>query len=134
MWTGACASPMTPGVIRSRRGFALALTVAWIVLPIWEVAGSGRWRSGKLGGQLCFDCRRFGRPDRMALGQQARARADGLPAVLLVGNWSQTINDFSERLAHQTLRSPTTVASAASALARDALDEGWNGSVIPLGC
>lgn len=71
-------------------------------------------------------------PDGLALGQQARARADGLPAVLLVSNWSQTVNDFSERLAHRTLRSPTAVADAASELAHDVLGEGWNGVSVDL--
>lgn len=71
-------------------------------------------------------------PDQMALGQLARARTDGLPAVLLVGNWSQAVNDFSERRAHLTLRSPTAVASAASELSRDALSGGWNGVSVDL--
>ena len=35
--------------------------------------------------------------------QLARAHAHGLPGVLLVANWSNAVNDFSEPLAHKTL-------------------------------
>ncbi|MFL5823393.1 MAG: glycosyl hydrolase family 18 protein [Solirubrobacteraceae bacterium] len=71
-------------------------------------------------------------PDRAARRQRARARADGLPAVLLVGNWSQTVGDFSERLAYRTLRSRTAVDSAASRLAHYVTAGGWSGVSVDL--
>jgi spore germination protein YaaH len=71
-------------------------------------------------------------PDPAALRQLVRAHADGLPAVLLVGNWSQAVGDFSEPLAYRTLRSAAAVASAASAVAQDVVDSGWNGVSVDL--
>lgn len=71
-------------------------------------------------------------PDAIALQQRARAGADGLPAVLLVGNWSQRINDFSEGLAHQTLGSPAAVATAAATVASAAVSGGFTGVSVDL--
>jgi spore germination protein YaaH len=71
-------------------------------------------------------------PHAAVLGQLARAHADGLPAVLLVGNWSQAVGDFSERVAYRTLRSPAAVASAASSLAGYVVAQGWNGVSVDL--
>ena len=71
-------------------------------------------------------------PDRAALRQLARAHADRLPAVLLVGNWSSRINDFSERLAHETLGSRVTAVRAASAVASAVATDGWNGVSVDL--
>lgn len=70
-----------------------------------------------------------GSPDLM---DRAHASAHGLPAVLLIGNWSPAINDFSERLAHQTLGNPVYVRSAASAVATDAARGGWSGVSVDL--
>ena len=72
------------------------------------------------------------RPDRAADRQLARAHADGLPAVLLVGNWSDRVNDFYEPLAHRTLGSPSATARAASSLAQDVVHGGWNGVSVDL--
>jgi spore germination protein YaaH len=72
------------------------------------------------------------RPDAPARRQLARAHADGLPGVLLVGNWSNRVNDFYEPLAYRTLRSPAEVDRAASALARVVRGEGWNGVSVDL--
>ena len=71
-------------------------------------------------------------PDQSQLAQRARAHADGLPAVLLVGNWSPRIDDFSEKLAHQTLGDPGAVQRAASAVAQDVLSGTWNGVSVDL--
>jgi spore germination protein YaaH len=71
-------------------------------------------------------------PDRAALGQLARAHADRLPAVLLIGNWSDAVGDFSERLAYQTLRSPALVAAAAASVASDVASGGWDGVSVDL--
>jgi spore germination protein len=64
--------------------------------------------------------------------QLAAAHAAGLPAVLLVGNYSNQINDFSEPLAYNTLRSPTAIATLATTLAGDVRSEGWDGISVDL--
>ena len=64
--------------------------------------------------------------------QLARAHAHGLPAVLLVANWSNRTNDFSEPLAHKTLGSTQKTDAAASALAADIADGGWDGVSVDL--
>jgi spore germination protein len=64
--------------------------------------------------------------------QLAAAEDAGLPAVLLVGNFSPRINDFSEPLAHRTLRSPSATAALARTLAGDVTSEGWNGISVDL--
>src|SRR5947209_6506538 len=71
-------------------------------------------------------------PDQAARRQLARARADHLPAVLLIGNWSSQVNDFSEPLAYQTLGNRQDTASAARATARDVRAGGWNGASVDL--
>jgi spore germination protein len=71
-------------------------------------------------------------PGSADLAQEARARADGLPAVLLVGNWSPRINDFSEKLAHATLGYVAAVRQAASAVAEDVIKERWAGVSVDL--
>lgn len=75
---------------------------------------------------------RVSAPDRAALRQLARAHADRLPAVVLAGNWSSQINDFSERLAHETLGNRVAAARAASAVARAVATDGWNGVSVDL--
>jgi spore germination protein len=72
------------------------------------------------------------KPDATARRQLARAHADGLPAVLLVGNWSNRVNDFYEPLAYRTLRSPENVDRAAAGLAHDVRHQGWNGVSVDL--
>ena len=71
-------------------------------------------------------------PDQAARRQLLRARADHLPAVLLVANWSARVNDFYEPLAHETLGSRTATDRAASALARSVVRGGWNGVSVDL--
>jgi spore germination protein len=56
----------------------------------------------------------------------------GLPAVLLVANWSNQTNDFSEPLAHETLGSTQKTDDAASALASEVADGGWDGVSVDL--
>jgi spore germination protein YaaH len=75
---------------------------------------------------------RVSTPAAADLTQLARAHARGLPGVLLVGNWSPRINDFSEPLAHRTLGDPATVRSAAAAVAADVRRERWNGVSVDL--
>lgn len=71
-------------------------------------------------------------PDSAARRQLSRSHANGLPAVLLVGNWSNRVNDFYEPLAHQTLGSPARTDGVASTLARAARRGGWNGISVDL--
>ena len=71
-------------------------------------------------------------PTPVDLAQLQRAHADGLPAVLLIGNWSPEINDFSEKLAHQTLGDPAAVRSAATAVAADVTEQHWDGVSVDL--
>jgi spore germination protein len=71
-------------------------------------------------------------PTAVDLRQLARAHADRLPAVLLIGNWSPAINDFSEALAHGTLGDPSAVQRAAAAIAADVMRGHWNGVSVDL--
>jgi len=64
--------------------------------------------------------------------QLAAAHAAGLPAVLLVGNWSDRINDFSEPLAYRTLRSPAAIGKLAASLSGEVTSEGWDGISVDL--
>jgi spore germination protein len=64
--------------------------------------------------------------------QLAAAHAAGLPAVLLVGNFSSKVGDFSEPLAWRTLGSPDAVAALAGKLAADVAGEGWDGISVDL--
>jgi spore germination protein len=64
--------------------------------------------------------------------QLARAHAHGLPGVLLVGNWSDKANDFSEALAHRTLGSTQATDKAAQTLADDVANQGWDGVSVDL--
>lgn len=67
-------------------------------------------------------------PSDGARAQLARAKANHLPAVLLVGNYSERVSDFSEALAYKTLGDPAAVSSAAAAVAKAA--RGWSGVSI----
>ncbi len=64
--------------------------------------------------------------------QLARAHAHGLPGVLLVANWSNAANDFSEPLAHKTLGSTAKTDAAAAALAAAVTAGGWDGVSVDL--
>jgi spore germination protein len=64
--------------------------------------------------------------------QLAAAHASVLPAVLLVGNYSNKINDFSEPLAYKTLASPSAIGKLAATLSADVRSEGWDGISVDL--
>jgi|SRR5579862_1463472 len=64
--------------------------------------------------------------------QLARAHAHGLPGVLLVGNWSDKVNDFSESLAYETLGTSQTTSKATGALAAAVIADGWDGVSVDL--
>ncbi|MGN6723969.1 MAG: glycosyl hydrolase family 18 protein [Marmoricola sp.] len=71
-------------------------------------------------------------PDSSMLTQMRRAHHDHLPAVLLVGNWSSVINDFSERVAHRMLISPRNRRAVAMSLTRSVTRQGWDGINVDL--
>ncbi|HLI58085.1 MAG TPA: glycosyl hydrolase family 18 protein [Solirubrobacteraceae bacterium] len=71
-------------------------------------------------------------PQPVDRAQLAAAHGAGLPAVLLVGNYSNQINDFSESLAYRTLRSPTAISTLATTLTGDVRSEGWDGISVDL--
>jgi spore germination protein len=71
-------------------------------------------------------------PDAAALRQLAAAHTRQLPAILLIGNWSNAIGDFSEPLAHRMLSNPTAIAAVASTLARVVAEQGWDGISVDL--
>jgi spore germination protein len=71
-------------------------------------------------------------PDQAALGQLRAATAAGLPAVLLIGNWSDRINDFSEPLAHRVLGNAAAITADAATLAADVRADGWSGISVDL--
>jgi spore germination protein YaaH len=64
--------------------------------------------------------------------QLAVAHAHGLPAVVLIANWSDKANDFSEPLAYETLGSTAKTDTAASALANDVAAAGFDGVSVDL--
>jgi spore germination protein len=73
-----------------------------------------------------------GAPESEDRAQLAAAHAAGLPAVLLIGNYSSKIEDFSEPLAWRTLGSPAATAALASKLASFVRSEGWDGISVDL--
>lgn len=75
---------------------------------------------------------KVGATDAAARAQLARAHADGLRAELLVGNFSERIDDFSERLAHGLLKSPVRIRQIAETLSATVRQEGWNGISLDL--
>jgi spore germination protein len=75
---------------------------------------------------------RVSAPTSADMAERQRAHADGLPAQLLVGNWSQRINDFSEELAHQTLGNVNAVSLAADSVAGYVIRGHWDGVSVDL--
>jgi spore germination protein len=62
----------------------------------------------------------------------SRAHADKLRGELLISNYSETIHDFSEPIAHLLLSSPTHIATVASALADAVRAQHWQGICVDL--
>jgi spore germination protein len=59
----------------------------------------------------------IGSPDADARRQRARAHADRLAAVLVVGNYAEAIRDFSEPVAHRLLHVSISVERVARSVA-----------------
>ncbi len=72
------------------------------------------------------------RVDSAELRQLARAHRQHLPAQLLVSNYSNRINDFSERLARATLANPAAIAALVSRLRTEVLSGGWSGVILDI--
>jgi spore germination protein YaaH len=64
--------------------------------------------------------------------QLLAAHRDHLRAVLVVGNFDNSIGDFSEQLAHRLLASPAAIASVATTLANVVAGQGWDGVNVDL--
>jgi spore germination protein YaaH len=71
-------------------------------------------------------------PDAGALQLLAEAHSKHLRASLLVSNWSNTINDFSEPLAEKMFDSPANIHSVVAALVREVDKHHWDGITIDL--
>jgi hypothetical protein len=66
----------------------------------------------------------FTAPERRAVSQLTRAHADHLGAILLIGNFDESIEDFNETTAFALLGDPSHIVSVASTLAADVSAEG----------
>ncbi len=71
-------------------------------------------------------------PSTDSLAQLAAAHAAGLPAELMIGNYSSAKNDFDEPLAFATLGSDLAIQSVVAALADDVTTQGWDGVSVDL--
>ena len=71
-------------------------------------------------------------PGAEALAQLARAHRDHLSAVLLIGNFDQSIENFNEPTAYALLSSGPHIAAVAGELARYVTRQGWDGISVDL--
>lgn len=71
-------------------------------------------------------------PDSKALAMLKAVHAKHLKASLLVSNWSNDINDFSEPLMEKMFDSPANIRSTASALASVVKKDGFDGVTVDL--
>lgn len=71
-------------------------------------------------------------PDPSALEQLSRAHHDHLPALLVVANWSDRIEDFSETQGHRMLSSTAHREAVADKLARVVRRQHWDGVNVDL--
>jgi spore germination protein YaaH len=67
-----------------------------------------------------------------ALRQLARSHADHLHATLLIANWDNNINDFSEPIAHRLLGSPAHIKSVARRLVSEVKAAGFDGVAVDI--
>lgn len=87
---------------------------------------------GADGVELKPDGRAITRVGQPLKAELARARADGLRAELLLSNYSEPIQDFSEPLGHRLLASRANTARVARALARIVRSQPWDGICVDL--
>lgn len=84
------------------------------------------------GVDVTLDGKSVGAPGADDARQRAAAHAHGLAAVLVVGNWSNPLGDFSEPVAHRLLRSATHRRHVAARLGRVVRRRHWNGINVDL--
>jgi spore germination protein YaaH len=72
------------------------------------------------------------RPDRLALRQLAATHRRHLRATLLVGNFDDKVDDFSEPIAHRLLANPAATTAVARTLARLVRRQHWDGITVDL--
>jgi len=71
-------------------------------------------------------------PDSHARAQLARAHAEHLAAVLLMGNFDERIEDFNETIAYALLGSEQHIGAVAAQLAAAVTGGGWDGVSVDL--
>ena len=71
-------------------------------------------------------------PDASARRLLAKTHALHLKASLLFSNWSNSIGDFSDRLAEKMFTSPAHITSVVAALSHEVTKDGWDGVTIDL--
>jgi spore germination protein YaaH len=125
---GASASAQEPGALLSVLGFQEETG------PLARIDASAPALStvGVDGVNLLPSGEATTAPDAHARAQLARAHADHLRAVLLVGNFDETIGDFYEPTAHALLGSSANVTAVAAQLARYVIRERWDGVSVDL--
>lgn len=72
------------------------------------------------------------RPSRGARRQLRVAHRDHLRASLLIANWSNSINDFSEPIAHRLFSDSGAIDHVARSLVRDVRRQHWDGITVDL--
>jgi spore germination protein len=70
--------------------------------------------------------------DQQERSQVATAKGQSLSTQMLVSNYSNKIENFTEKLAYETLKSRGLTARLAKTLAADATKGGWNGIMLDL--
>jgi spore germination protein len=71
-------------------------------------------------------------PGKRGLAQLARAHANGLKAILLIGNFDESIEDFNEAMAYALLGDPAHVSAVAAQLSSYVRAQGWDGISVDL--
>jgi len=95
-------------------------------------SASGLASVGVDGVDLSENGRQVDVPDARLRSQLRRAHALQLPAVLLLGNWSDRIEDFSEPVAHRMLSSAANRLRVARSLAASVRRQHWDGVNVDL--
>jgi spore germination protein YaaH len=72
------------------------------------------------------------KPDSDALDQLSKAHSLGLHADFLVGNFSDSLEDFDENAANKLLTSGTNIKNVVATLSSAVSSQGWDGITIDL--
>jgi spore germination protein YaaH len=84
------------------------------------------------GVNVSADGAKVGTPKAVDRASLQVAHAKHLRGEILVGNWSNAIEDFSEPVAHNLLSDPAHIAAVAAALAHSMRKQGWDGVSVDL--